>query len=90
MGALRKPCREWEGKLNNDGYGIRKYEGRSTGVHRIAFFEAYGWWPEVVRHKCDNPACYEPSHLMGGNQADNVRDMDDAAPLLGRSTVNPC
>jgi hypothetical protein len=29
----------------------------------------------VVRHRCDNPACIEPTHLVVGTQAQNVADM---------------
>lgn len=30
---------------------------------------------KVVRHSCDNSRCIEPTHLILGTQADNVRDM---------------
>ncbi len=49
--------------------------GKTRYVHRLAFEERYGHLPEVVRHKCDNPSCYNPDHLEPGTQADNVRDM---------------
>jgi hypothetical protein len=31
--------------------------------------------PEVVRHACDNRACYNIVHLIGGTHSDNVMDM---------------
>lgn len=30
----------------------------------------------VVRHSCDNPPCWNPSHLELGTQAENVRDRE--------------
>ena len=46
-------------------------------VHRIVFHAIYGYLPEVVRHRCDNPPCYNPAHLLPGTMADNSRDMVD-------------
>lgn len=29
----------------------------------------------VIMHKCDNPACCNPDHLVAGSQKDNLDDM---------------
>lgn len=56
----------------------------TTTKHRKVHFEATGEWPEVVRHVCDNPRCIDPSHLVGGTQKDNMKDM------LGRGRAGDC
>lgn len=40
----------------------------------MAFYEHYGYFPKVVRHKCDNPPCINPQHLEAGTIADNNKD----------------
>lgn len=49
----------------------------TTTLHRKLYFEAAGDWPDVVRHKCDNPRCIKLEHLEGGTAVDNMRDMHD-------------
>ena len=53
------------------------------GAHRISYFLATGDWPALVRHRCHNPICVNPRHLVPGTHADNMRDMVAA----GRSLV---
>jgi len=52
------------------GPGIRKY----FSSHRVAYWEKYGEYPELVRHKCGNSKCRNPDHLIKGNHRDNALD----------------
>lgn len=68
-------CLEWTRALNSDGYPRAFVNGNSNGkVHREVFFLCNGFYPEVVRHSCDNPRCINPKHLLEGNQLQNVED----------------
>jgi hypothetical protein len=40
----------------------------------VSHFIKTGETPEVVRHTCDNPACVNPNHLLGGTQQQNIDD----------------
>lgn len=66
-------CWEWTGTRNRQGYGI--YSRRR--VHRIAYEAIHGpiTGPEMcVLHRCDNPPCWRPDHLLLGTRADNAAD----------------
>lgn len=46
-------------------------------AHKFSYELAHGLVPagKVVRHRCDNPKCVRPDHLLVGTQADNLADM---------------
>lgn len=70
-------CWEWTGYLAPNGYGQFGAGGRWY-AHRYSYALDRGLssseLPPVVRHMCDNPGCVNPAHLIGGTQADNMRD----------------
>lgn len=85
-------CWEWSGSKDNKGYGIlSSYKGgASIKAHRLSYEMANGEIPSgmVIRHKCDNPTCVNPSHLEIGTQKDNVRDMVARGRMNKKSLEN--
>lgn len=74
-------CWEWTGTRNSAGYGVidcTNKNGRDRlRAHRVAYTMFVGDISDdlVVRHRCDNPPCCNPSHLLLGTKADNSADM---------------
>lgn len=67
-------CYLWHGRTAGDGYGTISYNGQSIYIHRLIFKYVFGEEPDVVRHSCDTPNCWNPDHLNDGTHADNVYD----------------
>lgn len=85
------PCIEWTKARNKAGYGVMWVAalGKTQLVHRVVMAAPPG---AVVRHKCDNPACYNRDHLIVGTQKENVRDALESGRMLvgdinGKSTI---
>ena len=81
---LERPCFD-HGRLQSlapEGYALVGRPGvssRCVGLHRLVYCEYAGCTLDsiagyVVRHRCDNPRCIEPTHLLLGTKADNNRD----------------
>jgi len=71
-------CWEWPGARTTKGYGHIHWNGKVCRVHRVVYCIINGISLEseiIVMHKCDNPPCSNPEHLIGGNNADNTQDM---------------
>lgn len=70
------PCKIWAGKKTNSGYGQKWNPHGSDLIHRQEWEKHNGPIPEgmVVAHTCDNPACYEISHLFLCTQSENMLD----------------
>lgn len=50
---------------------------QTVAAHRVMFdhYRQELGPGDVVRHRCDNPPCVNPAHLVVGSIADNNRDM---------------
>lgn len=74
--CLEWPFRRVKGK-DRLPYGRVVHRGKDWRVHRLAWRIAYGEIPDdiCVLHRCDNPPCFNPSHLFLGDRIDNNADM---------------
>lgn len=60
------------------GYGRVTVNGKPLYAHRFSF-SLYNPTVNisglVIRHKCDNPSCINPEHLISGTQKENINDI---------------
>lgn len=85
-------CWSWSGAHDGRGYGhIMTAVGKSpTKAYRLSYIIHNGCIGDglVVRHKCDNPNCVNPSHLETGTQKDNAEDMVKRGRQNKKSLLN--
>ena len=67
----------WTGSRDRKGYGKLKRERHICAAHRLSWEFNFGPIPDgmLILHRCDNPPCVRPDHLLLGTAADNTADM---------------
>lgn len=70
-------CWIWTGSRNADGYGHFRY-GEIVKAHRFSYEMYVGEIPRglLIRHRCANPSCVNPEHLVPGTYKENMDDRD--------------
>jgi hypothetical protein len=81
-------CWIWTGKCQWTGHAKFNLDNTWMQASRIMFYLTEGYFPPVVRHTCDNPPCVNPYHLLGGTQADNLRDMSNRGRARGQNMTH--
>lgn len=73
-------CWLWIGAKLNDGYGLRKREGRTWLAHRDAYEHLVGPIPDDLEtdHLCRVRECCNPAHLELVTHAENLRRRSEA------------
>jgi hypothetical protein len=84
-------CMNWQHYKNADGYGRMSFNRKVISAHRFSYKLFIGDIPEglIVRHKCHNPPCCNPNHLLIGTQLDNIQDMVNAGRHLSPKKKKP-
>lgn len=70
-------CFEWTGARSTRGYGNVRINNFLHNVHRLTFSLINGPIPKgiVICHRCDNPSCFEITHLFADTHKGNMADM---------------
>jgi hypothetical protein len=75
LGAVFE-CWEWLASRDRNGYGKFSLNKKDIKAHRFAYLLYYDVLPttSVIMHRCDNPACVNPFHLLQGTVKANNQD----------------
>lgn len=74
-------CWPFTGVLNSKQLPYFKVKGKTVLAYRLVYRLTNGddalTDDQVLRHKCDNPVCCNPSHHVPGTQQQNMDDMKE-------------
>lgn len=77
--ANEDACWQWIGDTHPGGYGQFMHKRKLIYGHRASYEIHYGPIPKGMQvcHKCDNPPCCNPRHLVLGTLQYNAKDRTD-------------
>ena len=81
-------CWEWQGYLNEKGYGRISYKGSLYYAHRLSYVMANNHEfssLDIVMHTCNNPKCCNPKHLQLGT----IQENNEQKRVENRFYINP-
>lgn len=76
---------------DKDGYTRVWFDGKNDKLHRVIYKITHGDINSdvIIRHKCDNPSCFNVEHLEAGTHQDNISDKVNRGRVpKGESHVN--
>jgi len=79
-------CLIWRHRLDADGYGTLRLDGRTLKAHRAAYKMSRGSIPEgkFILHMCHRRSCIQPAHLYAGTRKENADDRQKRLTEKGR------
>ena len=82
-------CWLWTGSTHVSGYGEFRFNSKLIRAHRFSYEIHNGPLGSLYAcHTCDNPTCVNPSHIVGGTHADNMRHMAERS-RAGQMKLSP-
>lgn len=75
-------CWEWQGNINDNGYGRIGINKKNYYVHRVSYDLFFGITnlDNVIDHICRNRKCCNPDHLREVDSFENVIENSESLP----------